>query len=437
MPPKVAAAPPTAAASAPALVQASQGETQTFHTTLSDEWESAIQHRLVSFYQMVTAYYQTLDGHKTRRLIAEHYYAQLLAGYQHAYGGIKQQYYGHNVVCAAVLTRQDRIDIITPAVNGRFAKALGLIAQCDALTIEINNVLEAGKDPIRTITETVYGVTVSALGVIEYTPEGEAPNADRLALVENQLAEARALYSKAAQRQARLRYFLGVLIGLAIAAPAMGLAALLIALGHIDGFSPVDFLGVASAGALGAAVSVLTRLSSNGLVLDVEADSNELLRLGAVRPFLGSVLGLAAYWLLAGGLIPIKVPSGSSAFNFYAGLAFLMGFSERFAQDMLSIGESNATKAARGAKAGGAGATGTGGKGGADAPPPPGEAPNLGVDDANVKAAPAATIPTKKKKQAPSSSAGCRTARNGGYSEWPRTQGQRRNWRQMATLATG
>ena len=344
------------------------------HSTQSLDWDSALAHGLVAFYQLVIAFYQTLSDDTTIREIAERYYPHLLEGYQRAYGGIKQQYYGENVVCAAVLTDKDRIDIITPAVDGKLAKALGLVADCDKLTIEINSVLEPGETR-RTIMETVYGVTVSALGVIEYTPEGDEPNEERLALVQSQLTAARGLYEKAAQRQARVQYFTGVLLGLVIAVPVLALAAVLVSLGHIGGLSPVDFLGAVVAGALGAAVSVLTRLSSGSLVLDVEAGSDQLRNLGIVRPFLGAIAGLAVYCLTAGGLIPVKVPDSQLSPIYYAGLAFLAGFSERFAQDMFSLGQRQASADA---------------KGGADAKPAAGDQPSqTGAADGPAKVEPA------------------------------------------------
>jgi hypothetical protein len=56
---------------------------------------------------------------------------------------------------------------------------------------------------------------------------------------------------------------------------------------------------------------------------------------GALRPVIGGIFGLALFVLFEGGLLPaIEVEEGSNL-PFYAGVGFLAGFNERFAQDML------------------------------------------------------------------------------------------------------
>jgi hypothetical protein len=58
--------------------------------------------------------------------------------------------------------------------------------------------------------------------------------------------------------------------------------------------------------------------------------------LGAIRPVIGAVLGVASFVLVNGGLLSLAPPAAISNHTLYfAGIAFLAGFSERFAQDML------------------------------------------------------------------------------------------------------
>lgn len=56
--------------------------------------------------------------------------------------------------------------------------------------------------------------------------------------------------------------------------------------------------------------------------------------MGAVRPVLGGVFGLAVFVFTQSPLVPLDAGSGSDTFLLVA-LGFLAGFSERFAQDML------------------------------------------------------------------------------------------------------
>jgi hypothetical protein len=93
------------------------------------------------------------------------------------------------------------------------------------------------------------------------------------------------------------------------------------------------------AGLIGATVSVMWRMSSGNLVVDYETPSSTLRFLGGFRPIVGSVFGVTIYILLAIGLINVSSFAGGAGggpnLNLYFALAFLAGFSERLAPDML------------------------------------------------------------------------------------------------------
>jgi hypothetical protein len=85
------------------------------------------------------------------------------------------------------------------------------------------------------------------------------------------------------------------------------------------------------AGAVGALVSVLSRMSGAGdkFSVDFEIGRPLLRRLGLYKPMVGSVFGVALYFLLASGLLKTQPPDGN-LLDFYAIIAFFAGFSERF-----------------------------------------------------------------------------------------------------------
>jgi hypothetical protein len=56
---------------------------------------------------------------------------------------------------------------------------------------------------------------------------------------------------------------------------------------------------------------------------------------GGFRPIIGAALGAALFILISGGLVPLGSANGSNGVFFFAGLAFLAGFSERWAQDTI------------------------------------------------------------------------------------------------------
>ena len=93
----------------------------------------------------------------------------------------------------------------------------------------------------------------------------------------------------------------------------------------------------------------MERLTSGKLEMNHEAGRTINVALGLMRPFIGALFAVALYFFIAGDLVSVfQLPDGEQAQRyFFAGLGFLAGFSERFAQDMVAQG----TKAAGAAQA--------------------------------------------------------------------------------------
>jgi hypothetical protein len=90
-----------------------------------------------------------------------------------------------------------------------------------------------------------------------------------------------------------------------------------------------------AAGAIGAFVSVLQRITSDKSKFTVHYDLGKrtLYMLGSYRPVLGAVFGGFTYFVLASGILETKSPDNPSITLYYYGsLAFIAGFSERFTQ---------------------------------------------------------------------------------------------------------
>jgi hypothetical protein len=92
------------------------------------------------------------------------------------------------------------------------------------------------------------------------------------------------------------------------------------------------------AGGAGAVVSVMMRMTRDQLSLNYESGLPTIRLLGVIRPLLGALFGGAIYLLLAGGLIDITgTPTNpTKLIYFYTGIAFVAGFSERWAQDVVT-----------------------------------------------------------------------------------------------------
>jgi hypothetical protein len=89
-----------------------------------------------------------------------------------------------------------------------------------------------------------------------------------------------------------------------------------------------------AAGAGGSATSVMVRIT-RGQTCFIDSHRGPLLTLvaGAFRLLVGAVFGVALYVLVVAGSVPVDIPDNDA--HFFAGLAFLAGFSERWAQDTI------------------------------------------------------------------------------------------------------
>jgi hypothetical protein len=173
-----------------------------------------------------------------------------------------------------------------------------------------------------------------------------------------ELAQVEDYYDRAGEKVGRLVYFWGMMIGVA------ALAVLAVAGTFVYKLIDTDFaLSQAASkmfficygmGAVGAVISVLTRMAARGSEawVDYEVGRPSIRRVGSFRPVIGAVLAVVLYFALQSGLIqlgPVDVSPGSdtntgaisddevpsSTLYFYAALAFIAGFSERKARVLL------------------------------------------------------------------------------------------------------
>ena len=189
--------------------------------------------------------------------------------------------------------------------------------------------------PRKVCMRMIMGVVSSLLGMLdERRASGRPASLDphEVTCLDAIIDQARAYYDRSAQRQAQIEYFIGMATGLAL------LVGGLFAIGMLTGasFGTQPLLYTPLAAALGAFVSVLARMTRGQLLLSYESGRTIMRLLGLIRPLLGGLLGAAVYVLLAGGLLTIDPPAAKPELFFYIGIAFISGFSERFAQDMVA-----------------------------------------------------------------------------------------------------
>jgi hypothetical protein len=206
----------------------------------------------------------------------------------------------------------------------------------------------------RTGLELIYALETGALHCMDELAAKPPPDAKTakemravtVAKLRNDLAAAQSYVESAAERRAQLIYLQGMLVGVVVTAVVATLLAVLVGLlqDPIDG---TEFLPTALLlGAFGAVVSVMQRLTRGNLRLRLDSGVTAVRLLGAFRPAIGGLLACAILVMALGGLVPLEIPAddGTRAF-FLSGLAFLAGFSERFAQDMIGAGKATTSLA--------------------------------------------------------------------------------------------
>jgi hypothetical protein len=321
------------------------------------DYEYSIEQKTVSFQQVFEAYLyknEDLNKNSESRLAYQKYFPELLHIFQRKHGAIKECYYDSQARAGAVLTEKDDFYFELYELYDETLENMGireLLNQCSWLHIECLE-LPRGKDR-RVLTEKIYDICTDLLSLIDTrkrvnTNEHCAGGVESiLAMSREELKRTQERYKLSAQRQAQFNYFMGMLIGIAV--------VLMSAMADWRKFVKPDLIKSDNAtfsfevlsmcllfGGVGAVVSVMSRMTLDGLILDIRVGFIQLVLLGVFRPIIGAVFGVVLYLIIASKLLPIEVTSTKEQL-FFAALAFLAGFSERWAQDMFALTESRLT----------------------------------------------------------------------------------------------
>jgi hypothetical protein len=209
-----------------------------------------------------------------------------------------------------------------------------LFYRCDALAIRASEVLRGTSQRIALLR--VGTIASRLLGFVDST-KGKPTTRQVKKVAREQAHELRNIeryYHRAAFKAARIVYTSGMMVGLVF---ALGLLWVLgVLFGRFeelrDEASQIHTLYACyTAGALGAFVSVLSRMASSRgkFDIDYEVGRPKIFRLGSYRPFIGAVFGVVIYFAFQGGLIQISAPNPAHSFYFFTVVAFAAGFSER------------------------------------------------------------------------------------------------------------
>lgn len=313
-------------------------------------WTTA-QSGSISFAELVRAHHEWFkDSGATEGL--ERRYREALEKFQTMEGDLIHAYWASTRASAVALTEKrkpPRNWLVTFMTNqdsimrlhrvtdwlAQESKVADLLHHADTLAIKVSEVLQGTTE--RIAMQWLYAVQSHLLGFIERRG-GKADAREIDAVCRSQakeLIQIERYYARAGEKEARIVYFWGMVVGALVSgAVAVVLALVVWVTGwfnapHTTGAE--TFFVCYAAGGLGAIVSVLMRMSSNRFNVDFEVGRATVRVLGSFRPFIGAVFGIALYFLVLSTLLRMELPdSDSEAFFFLGTLAFLSGFNERW-----------------------------------------------------------------------------------------------------------
>lgn len=283
----------------------------------------------------------------------DHEYRRRLKRFKDNHGEVVEAYWCRYEASGVALTARRRRKRFRPdddllrlhtATDWRTAsepRVAAALHNCETLGIKVTEILRSS--PERVALHWLYAVSSRLLAYVD-KPDGAPATEQReltreLTAHESELRRIESYYRRAGENAARIVYFQGMALGVFVLL-ALVVPALLVAwygVGDVDLNDPrVQNLFVCvGMGALGAIVSVMTRMASSGsFSSDFEVGRKPVRRLGSLRPFIGAAFALVLYLAVKSNLLELGNVAKPGIY-FFATVSFLAGFSERRAKVLI------------------------------------------------------------------------------------------------------
>lgn len=309
--------------------------------------------RAVSFPELVWAHFvRQREVHEAGNLNgeADEEYRRRLAAFEASQGRLVNAYWCVCEASAVALTAKPRggfarlfrlsheirFHSATDWVTRDSPEIANVLHTCETLAVRAGEILRGPTE--RIAMQWILATAGHMLGFAD-EKEGKRTRSETARLVRrkrNELEKIEAYYHRAGEKVGRLVYFTGMLLGLALVA-ATALAAGI--LGQF--FTEIDLMDETtqnlmvsySMGAVGALMSVMTRMSSSKVgvfTVDFEVGRGPLRSLGAFRPFIGATSALVIFFGMQADLFQILPDSQQESIYLFAVVGFIAGFSERW-----------------------------------------------------------------------------------------------------------
>jgi hypothetical protein len=267
-------------------------------------------------------------------------YDSVLGAFEARHGRVVHAFWCSHVESAVALTEKRRLRGLLAPVYGFHQESdwatknapdvASELHRCDTLAVRAKAVLTGVRQRIcLELAASSVGHLLSLVDERAGAGDKERPAA-ALEREHAAISRAESYYNEAANGQAQLVYFGG------IATVTLALAGVAAAWLSISWAAPVAAL---AAGAVGAFVSVIQRINSGKFELEYDVGGRYAFFLGGLRPLIGGAFAMVITFAFDGGLLHLPVSAGETTNHRRLALlvlAFLAGFSERWAQDTLT-----------------------------------------------------------------------------------------------------
>lgn len=265
---------------------------------------------------------------------------RLLESFEEHHGRIVRARFGTSSAAAALTDRDELTIVLGYRTTTGPDELIDVLRRCEQ--ISYTGWHRLAQWDRRLLQRTVWSVVEDALRLLDETAPGEPASPDRLRVIARlgaRLDEAEDFMLRCSARRTQARYLKGMLAGSAVTGLVLVAALVSVAIAADVTRLVGELLLIATAGAVGAVTSVLSRMTSDSSRtnlpnLDSDMKTTDVRLVGALRPVVGLVFALAIYVLVEGAAIPVDEGEASARTALLTSMGFLAGFSERFAQDM-------------------------------------------------------------------------------------------------------
>ena len=272
---------------------------------------------------------------------AEEEYRKTLHRFEAHHGGVVSAYWCSHIESGIALTERPRRFPFRPRIafhretdwaTKHAPEIAAELHRLDELAIRARTVLSGVRE--RICLHLVANSAAHLLSLADEASGPENPRALNKALAEEKarIDKVETYYKEAANGQAQIVYFAGMAT-VAVLVSVLGGLALLV---HNETYQ----VGVVAliAGALGAVVSVIQRITNSTFPVDYDIGRPYAFFLGGLRPLIGGTLAIAITYVFESGILHLPIANASVHDEHLAlvVVGFLAGFSERWAQDTLA-----------------------------------------------------------------------------------------------------